>query len=170
VSAVFLVSDARRAGAHDLEGYFSTRALIAAVVAGALAVAGLVLLHSDAKYVFDGLTGDGLPLVIVSLLCGIAVLVLLHRGARRGARPLAIGAVAAVIFGWGVAQNPYLLPKTLTIADAAAPTATLTGVLIVFGAAVVLVLPSIALLFTLAQRDLVGETSKPSPPSSPPPG
>jgi cytochrome d ubiquinol oxidase subunit II len=170
LSAVFLVSDARRAGSHDLERYFSTRALIAAVVTGALATAGLVLLHSDAKYVFDGLTGDGLPLVIVSLLCGIAVLVLLHRGARRGARPLAIGAVAAMIAGWGVAQNPYLLPQKLTIADAAAPSATLTGELIVFGAAVVLVLPSIALLFTLAQRDLVGETSKPSPPPSPPPG
>jgi cytochrome d ubiquinol oxidase subunit II len=169
LSAVFLVSDARRAGADDLERYFSTRALIAAVVAGVLAVVGLVLLHSDAKYVYDGLTGDGLPLVIVSLLCGIAVLVLLRRGARRGARPLAIGAVAAVIAGWGVAQNPYLLPKTLTIDDAAAPSATLTGVLIVFGAAVVLVLPSIALLFTLAQRDLVGETSRPSPPSSPRP-
>jgi cytochrome d ubiquinol oxidase subunit II len=169
VSAVFLVSDARRAGAPDLERYFSTRALIAAVVTGALAAAGLVLLHSDAKYVYDGLTGDGLPLVIASVLCGLAVLVLLHRGARRGARPLAIGAVAAVIAGWGVAQNPYLLPKTLTIADAAAPSATLTGVLIVFGVAVVLVLPSIALLFTLVQRDLVGETSRPSPHSSPRP-
>jgi cytochrome d ubiquinol oxidase subunit II len=162
MSAVFLVSDARRADAPDLERYFTARALIAAVVTGALAAAGLVLLHSDAKYVYDGLTGDGLPLVIISLVCGLAVLVLLRRGARRGARPLAIGAVAAVIAGWGVAQNPYLLPQKLTIADAAAPSATLTGVLIVFGVAVVLVLPSIALLFTLAQRDLVAETSRPS--------
>ena len=118
LSAVFLVSDARRAGAPALERYFSTRALIAAVVTGGLAAAGLVLLHSDARYLFDGLTGDGLPLVILSLLCGLAVLVLLRRGARRGARPLAVGAVAAVIWGWGVAQHPYLLPQTLTIADA----------------------------------------------------
>ena len=70
LSAVFLVSDARRAGAPDLERYFSTRALVAALVAGALAAAGLVTLHSDARFVFDGLTGDALPLVIVSLLCG----------------------------------------------------------------------------------------------------
>ena len=33
--------------------------------------AGLVVLHRDARYIFDGLTSDGLPLVIVSLLCGI---------------------------------------------------------------------------------------------------
>jgi cytochrome bd ubiquinol oxidase subunit II len=164
LSAVFLVSDARRAGAPDLERYFGARALIAAVVTGALAAVGLVLLHSDARFVFDGLTGDGLPLVVLSLACGIAVLVLLRRGARRGARPLAVGAVAAVIWGWGVAQHPYLLPKTLTIAEAAAPSATLTGVLIVFAVAVVLVLPSIGLLFTLVQRNLVEETSKPSVP------
>ena len=37
LAAVFLVSDARRAGAADLERYFATRALAAAVVAGALA-------------------------------------------------------------------------------------------------------------------------------------
>jgi cytochrome d ubiquinol oxidase subunit II len=122
-----------------------------------------VLLHSDARYIFDGLTGDGLPLVILSLLCGLAVLVLLRRGARRGARPLAVGAVAAVIWGWGVAQHPYLLPQKLTIADAAAPTATLTSVLIVFGIAVALVLPSIGLLYTLVQRNLVQESTMPTP-------
>ncbi len=164
LSAVFLVSDARRAGAPDLERYFTTRALIAAVTTGVLAAAGLVALHADARYVFDGLTGDGLPLVILSLVCGTGVLVLLRRGARRGARPLAVGAVAAVIWGWGVAQHPYLLPQKLTIADAAAPSATLTGVLIVFGVAVVLVLPALGLLFTLVQRNLVEETSQPAAP------
>jgi cytochrome bd ubiquinol oxidase subunit II len=163
LSAVFLVSDARRADAPDLERYFGVRALGAAVVAGALAALGLVALHAHARFVYDGLTGDGLPLVLLSAVCGLAVLVLLRRGARRGARALAVGAVAAVVWGWAVAQHPYLLPQKLTIADAAAPSATLTSVLIVFGAAVLLVLPSIGLLYTLVQRDLVQETSKPSP-------
>ena len=54
-----------------------------------------------------------------------------------------------MIAGWGVAQNPYLLPQKLTVTQAAAPSATLTTVLIIFGVAVVLVLPSIGLLFTL---------------------
>ena len=161
LAAVFLVSDARRAGTPDLVRYFSVRALAAATVTGALALAGLVALHSRARYLYDGLTSDGLPLVILSLLCGAAVLVLLHRGAVRGPRPLAVGAVAAVIWGWGIAQHPYLLPTTLTIDDAAAPSATLTSVLIVFGIAVVLVLPSIGLLFALAQRNLVAESDSP---------
>ncbi len=162
LSAVFLVSDAHRAGAHDLERYFATRALASAIATGAVAAVSLVILHRDAEFVFHGLTHDGLPLVILSVVCGGAVLALLHRGSRRGTRVLAVGAVAAVIWGWGIAQHPYLLPQTLTIADAAAPSSTLTAVLIVFVIAVVVVLPSLALLFTLVQRSVVEETSKPS--------
>src|SRR4051794_15749506 len=56
LSAVFLVSDTRRTHTPDLERYFRARALAAALVAGALAAVGLVLLHSDAHYVYDGLT------------------------------------------------------------------------------------------------------------------
>jgi cytochrome bd ubiquinol oxidase subunit II len=163
LAAVFLVSDARRARAADLERYFAARALGAAVAAGVLAVAGIVALHADARFVYDGLTSSGLPLVILSAACGIGVLVLLRRGARRGARPLAVGAVASVVCGWGVAQHPYLLPQVLTIDDGAASSATLTSILIVFGVAIVLVIPSLALLYTLAQRDLIAEGDAPVP-------
>jgi cytochrome d ubiquinol oxidase subunit II len=163
ISAVFLVSDARGTGAPDLEHYFTRRAVAAAIAAGAVALAGIFVLHADARYLYDGLTHEGLPLVIISALCGLAVLVLLRRGAGRGTRPLAVGAVVAVIWGWGVAQHPYLLPQSLTIKAGAATSATLTAVLIVFGVAVLLVLPSLALLFRLAQSGLVEETERPRP-------
>jgi cytochrome bd ubiquinol oxidase subunit II len=163
LAAVFLVSDARRAGLPDLERYFAARALATAVAAGALAAAGIVALRADARFVYDGLTGDGLPLVVMSLLCGAAALVLLRRRAHRGVRPLAIGAVVAIVCGWGVAQHPYLLPEVLTIDAGAAPSATLTTLLIVFGIAVVLVVPSIGLLFTLVQRGLIEEGESPQP-------
>ena len=67
-------------------------------------------------------------------------------------RPLAAGAVIAVIWGWGVAQFPYLLPTTLRIDQAAAPDPTLDVIFVVFAIAAVLVLPSLALLYTLTQR------------------
>ena len=63
--------------------------------------------------------------------------------------------MVAVIWGWGVAQFPYLLPTSLRIDQAAAPDPTLTIVFIVFAVAAVLVLPSLALLYTLSQRDLL---------------
>ena len=155
LAAVFLVGDARRGDDEEMESYFERRALGAAVVAGAFALAGLFALHSEARYVFDRLTAEGLPLVIGSLLCGTALLVVLRRGGRRPLRPLAAGAVIAVVWGWGVAQFPYLLPTSLRIDQAAAPDPTLVIVFVVFAVAAVLVLPSLALLYTLAQKDML---------------
>ena len=157
LAAVFLVSDARRAGDAEMERYFARRALGAAVAAGVAVVAGIFALRADARFVFDGLTGEGLPLVILSGACGLAVLAMLVRGERRGLRPLAALAVVAVIWGWGVAQYPYLLPTSLEISEAAAPGPTLDVVLIVFAVAAVVVLPALGLLYSLSQRDLVGE-------------
>jgi cytochrome bd ubiquinol oxidase subunit II len=155
LSAVFLVGDARRAEEAEMERYFVRRALAAGAVAGVLAVVGLIELHAEARYVFDRLVDEGLPLVILSVICGLGLLAVLLRGGRRPIRPLAAGAVVAVIWGWGVAQFPYLLPTSLRIDQAAAPDPTLTVVFIVFGIAAVLVLPSLFLLYTLSQRDLL---------------
>ena len=154
-AAVFLVSDSRRAGDADLERYFTVRALGAAVGAGAIALAGIFVVRADARYIYDGLVGEALPLVIVSAACGLGVLALLHRRALRGARVLGVGAVAAMIWAWGVAQYPYLLPEKLTVSDGAADHETLVEVLIVFGAAVVLVLPALGLLYVLSQRSML---------------
>jgi cytochrome bd ubiquinol oxidase subunit II len=155
LAAIFLVGDARRAGEAEMESYFVRRGLAAAAVAGLAAAAGLIELHAEARYVFDRLVDQGLPLVIVSAICGTGLLVVLGRGARRPLRPLAAGAVVAVIWGWGVAQFPYLLPTSLEIGEAAAPDPTLNLILVVFGVAAILVLPSLGLLYALSQRDLL---------------
>ena len=157
LAAVFLISDSRRSGDPELEGYFAARALAAALAAGALAVAGIFVFRADARYIFDGLVGEALPLAILSGACGIAVLVLLRRGAQRFARVLAVGAVAAMVWAWGVAQYPYLLPEKLTISAGAADYETLVEVLIVFGAAVLLVIPSLGFLYVLSQRSMLEE-------------
>jgi cytochrome d ubiquinol oxidase subunit II len=155
LSAVFLVGDSRRAEDHEMELYFEKRALAAGVVAGIFAVVGLIALHSEGHYVYDRLVHEGLPLVIVSALCGIGMMAVLLRGGRLLLRPLAAGAVIAVIWGWFVAQFPYLLPTSLTISQGAAPDATLTAIFIVFGIACVVVLPALVALFVLAQNDML---------------
>jgi len=136
----------------------------ASLLTGALAVAGLLVYRADARYIYDGLTGDALPLVILSAVCGLGVLVILWRGQRRGTRPLAVGAVVAVIWGWGVAQHPYLLPQSLTISDGAGTGTTMDAILIVFVVAVLIVIPALAFLYTLAQRSMLeGEAQAPGP-------
>jgi cytochrome d ubiquinol oxidase subunit II len=157
LAAVFLVADSGGARDTEMERYFARRALGAGLVAGALAVVGLILLHSEAHYAYDRLTAEGLPLVVLSAICGLGALALLATGRRRGLRPLAIGAVVAVIWGWGVAQFPYLLPTSLKISQSAAPGPTLDSVLIVFCVAAVVVLPSLGLLYWLSQRELLDE-------------
>ncbi len=163
LAAVFLIGDAGRRRDDEMQRYFARRALAAAALAGVAAVFGLVELHAETRYVFDRLIDQGLPLVILSALCGLGVLAILLAMARRpGAppwplRPLAAGAVIAVIWGWGVAQFPYLLPTSLKISEAAAPTDTLTSVIIVFLFAGIIVLPALGLLYWLSQKELLSE-------------
>jgi cytochrome bd ubiquinol oxidase subunit II len=163
LAAVFLVSDARRAGDQDLVGYFSARATAAAIATGAIALAGIFVLRADARYLYDGLTSNALPLVIVSALSGLGVLIGLRRRARRGLRALAIIAVVAIVWGWGVAQFPYLLPETLTISAGAGTSQTLAMVLGVFVVAVLLVIPSLGFLYTLSLRNMLGSEDPPGP-------
>jgi cytochrome bd ubiquinol oxidase subunit II len=152
-AAIFLVRDSGAAGDDDLRDYFAHRALIAAVIAGAAAVVGVIALHSDGRYVYDGLTSwPGIALVIVSAVCGLVALGLLITGRSRGLRVAAVGAGTAVIWGYFAAAFPYILPTSLTISGAAGASATLTAVIVVFGAAAVTVIPSLALLYTLSQR------------------
>jgi cytochrome d ubiquinol oxidase subunit II len=152
LAAAYLAADANRQGDADLERPFRRRALAAGVVSGVLALAGLVVVRLDAPPLFLGLTsGLALLAVICSALAGIATLVLvgLHRfGPARYTAPVA---VAAVIAGWASAQRPVLLPG-LTIAEAAAPTATLVAVTVAVLAGAVVLLPSLALLFRLVLR------------------
>jgi len=80
LAAIFLVGDSRRAGDRAMELYFEKRALIAGAVAGIFAVVGLIALHSEGHYVYHRLLHQGLPIVIVSAVCGLAALAALLLG------------------------------------------------------------------------------------------
>jgi cytochrome bd ubiquinol oxidase subunit II len=178
LAAVYLAADSEQDGQHGLRRYFTWRALAAGVVTGALAGVTMAELHSSAPAVFTELTtGRGLPLVVISVLAGLAVLITLVLGIVRLARPLAVLAVAAVVWGWAISQYPFLLPPWLTIAAAAVPTAAQVAELVVVGIIVVLVIPSFALLFRLAQSGRLAEAEEhhhhhppPPPPTTPPAG
>jgi cytochrome d ubiquinol oxidase subunit II len=157
LAAVYLVWDARRLGDSEMAEYFRRRGVLAAVAVAVIAAVGVFVLRADAPYVFDGLTSRALPLVILSAVCGATALVLLIRDAARGARVLAVIAVASVVFAWGVAQWPYLLPESLTVSAAASPSGTLSAVLAVVGIAALVVFPGFVLLYVLDQKGLLPE-------------
>jgi cytochrome d ubiquinol oxidase subunit II len=152
LAAVFLVADARRRSQPQLVAYFLHRATLAALAAGALAVAGIGVLRMDAPILADELARRGWPLVLASVVLGTAALVLLRRNAPRGTRVLAVAAVVSVVWGWGVAQYPDILPGSLSLADAAAPAGSLGALFVVFVVAALVIAPSLALLYYLDQR------------------
>ena len=153
MSAVFLAGDAERAGLDDLVAAFRRRALASGVVAGALAIAGLFVVRSDAEALYGGLTsGAGLVLVLLSALAGVVTLLLLWNARYQLARFTSAAAVGAIVAGWAVAQRPDFLPGELTFEEAAAGDATLTALLVVAAIALAVVGPSLYLLFRLVLR------------------
>jgi cytochrome bd ubiquinol oxidase subunit II len=157
VSAVFLVLEARQRGHEELRRYFSLRATAAGVLTGVLAGGTFTELSASAPRLFAGLTGRALPLVAISIAAGIGVLGMLWRRWHHAVflRLAAAIAVAAVVWGWGLAQYPYLLPTSLPLAAGSAPTATLVAEFVVAGVAVLLVAPGFALLYLLQQRRML---------------
>ncbi|WP_030154208.1 cytochrome d ubiquinol oxidase subunit II [Streptomyces sp. NRRL S-244] len=148
LGAVFLTADAARFDAPDLVGYFRIRALGGLVAVALLAVGVLLVTHGDAPYVWHGLThGAGLALVIVSAVFFAATGLLVLRGQTHWARFSAVGIVAAAVFAWGLAQRPYLIPTSLTVADAAGDSQTLVWLSVVSLVAVLLVAPAVFFLY-----------------------
>jgi cytochrome bd ubiquinol oxidase subunit II len=156
MAAVFLSGDAERDGHRDLAERFRLRALAAGSAAGAVAIAGLVVLRLDAHRLFTRLTqGIGLPALVVSLLAGVATLALIWRRRYEPARYSAALAVAATIAGWAFAQQPLFL-SDLTVRQAAAGHDTQVAVVVAVLAGAVILFPSLALLFRLTLAGRLG--------------
>ncbi|MDQ3932876.1 MAG: cytochrome d ubiquinol oxidase subunit II [Actinomycetota bacterium] len=152
LAAVYLTRDAERSGDLHLTAAFRSRALGSGIVAGGISLAGIAILAADAPRLFHGLTGRALPLIVTSALAGVASLLLLWYRRFIVARMTAALAVAAVLWGWAVAQYPAMLVGHLTILEAAAPPPTLTALAWTLVAGAVILLPSLLLLFGLFQR------------------
>jgi len=148
-AAIYLAADARREGLDDLAETFRKRALISGALVGTIAICGPLVLHEDARPLYDGLSsGAGLVAGLVSGIAGVATLALVYRGRFEPARASAALAVAAIVAGWGLAQEPSFLPG-LTVQEAAAGDATLVAIAVSVGFGLLILLPSLALLFRL---------------------
>jgi cytochrome d ubiquinol oxidase subunit II len=152
LAAVYLSADAVRLGQAELERSFRTRALIAGVAAGATALGGLLVLRLDAGGLYHRLVaGPGLVALLVSVVAGICAVALVWRSRFELARYAASLAVAAIIAGWALAQQPRFLPG-LTVEQAAAPHDTIVLVVVAVIAGGLILFPSLGLLFALLLR------------------
>jgi cytochrome bd ubiquinol oxidase subunit II len=164
LAAVFLGADARRAGREELVRAFRARALGSGVVAGALALAGLAVVNSDAPDLYDGLvSGAGLVCVLGSAVFGLVTLWLEWRERFELARYTAAAAVAAIVAGWALAQEPYLLPPELTVEEAAASDEALLALVVAATIGMALLVPALVWLFRLALSGKLAYEEEPRP-------
>jgi cytochrome bd ubiquinol oxidase subunit II len=167
LASVYLAADARRLGERALERDFRVRALASGVVAGAVALAGLLVVRDDAPQLWHGLThGAGAAMVGLSATAGLTTLGLVRRDRFGPARASAALAVAAVVAGWAIAQQPLFLPG-LTIEQAAAGRSTLLAVVIGTAIGAVVLLPSLVLLFRLFLRGVLDAGGAEAPATAP---
>ena len=151
--ASFLVGDARRYGFDDLVAYFRRRAILAGFVLitiGTLAL-GAIGLEAPAL-LWSMLAGMGLPFVLATMILTPLVMLLLWRRRYVWYRVLTVTGIGSMVFAWGFAQSPYLLPGQLTISQAAAPHSTQLLLLAVAAVLVLVIGPAMALLYYLDQR------------------
>jgi cytochrome bd ubiquinol oxidase subunit II len=148
LAAVYLAADAVRVGSPPMARLFRRRALATGVASGPLALAGVLVVR---HYGLDLTRPLALAMVSVSAVAGLATLALCWRSRFGLARLSAALAVAAVVAGWAAAQAPRMLPG-MTVAQAAAGRATLVGLTIAVACGAVILIPALALLFTLYLR------------------
>jgi cytochrome d ubiquinol oxidase subunit II len=153
LAGTFLTADAARAGRAPLAEQLRRRTVAVGGVTGALVFTALVPITRDAPTLSAGLTGRAAPLIVLSALAGTVALVLLLRRRPGPARFAAVGAVGAVLAGWGTAQYPWMLVDETTIDAAAGAPATLRALLVAVALAGIIVVPALVYLFRLTQSE-----------------
>jgi len=142
LAASYLTIEAE--GDQELQDDFRRRALGAAGVSAATALAALAL-GAPQGGVMARLVGVGWspPLLVASAVAGLTSVVALVRRRYRLARFAAGSWVTLILWGWALAQFPLIIPPSLTIGDAAAPRPTLRDTLAVLAAGAVVLIPSL---------------------------
>jgi cytochrome d ubiquinol oxidase subunit II len=152
LAAIFLAVEMTRAGEAQLAASFGRRGLWATTAAGVLALVALAVASGAAPRLFHDLTGRALPEVLAAIVAGSAAVGTLWRRRYRPARA-AIGlTAAAMVWGWGIAQYPRLVGPQLTVDNAAATSPELTAIAIALGAGLLILAPSLWLLYVAFRR------------------
>ncbi|MEW6129288.1 MAG: cytochrome d ubiquinol oxidase subunit II [Acidobacteriota bacterium] len=146
----------------QLKEDFRKRALIAAVVVGLLALTVFLLSESGAPLIRRGLSQSRWtwPLQITTGLMATGAILALWFYKFQLARFCAAAQITLILWGWGLAQYPYLIEPDITIQNAAAPDVTLRLVLIALLAGLVLLLPSFYYLFRVFKNVSATDTTE----------
>lgn len=148
-SAVLLTGEAARARRQPLLERWRLRSLLMGIVVGTMAVAGLFVVRAYAPHLWQGLLGYAAPVVGLSMLGGFLSLIAMWRRQYLLAAAGVFFAEIAVVLAWGISQYPYLIPTSMTIADAAAPANVLIAMIVCALGGMALLTPALIYLFVI---------------------
>jgi cytochrome d ubiquinol oxidase subunit II len=151
LAAVYLAVDAREAAVRE---DFRLRALACGLAVGVIAAAVLVAAARHAPALLHGLVGSGWSMALhaATAVAALAALAALWSRRYRLARLCAAAQVSLILWGWALAQQPYLVRPDLTLGNAAAPPVTLRLLLGVLAAGAVVTFPAFYYLFRVFGR------------------
>jgi len=149
LAAVFLTREASLERESELVELWRRRAIGVGLAMGVLAVVGLMVMVVDAPPLWAGFRARAWPLFGSSVATGLGSLAALVWRRYHIAVVGAASTVAAVVWGWLVAQYPLLVPPTISLESARAPDNVLWAFLIAIAAGTALLAPSLGLLFYL---------------------
>jgi cytochrome d ubiquinol oxidase subunit II len=152
LAAVYLTVEARD---EQLREDFRRRALVSAVIVGALALVVFLLSSSGAPEIRRDLSESWWtwPLQIATAISAIGAIWFLWTRKFKLARFCAAAQLTLILWGWGAAMFPYLVVPGLTIQNAAAPAVTLWLTLWALVAGSLLLFPSFYYLFRVFKSD-----------------
>src|SRR6266700_4212110 len=104
IAAIYLTVEATSRGDTELAEAFRKRGLIAGALTAALGLLGLLLAPSEASFLWNGMLDHAIPLVIATVLIGLAAAAALWFKRYGWARILIVAVAAYSLFTWAVSQ------------------------------------------------------------------
>jgi cytochrome d ubiquinol oxidase subunit II len=140
LAAVYLSVEAQ----DQLREDFRRRALIAGAAVAVMAFIVFVLSEEGAPGIWDRLAGSwwSWPLQLATAIAAAGAWYGIWIRRFELARGCAVLQVSFIVWGWALSQYPYMVPPSLTVANAAAPPHTLQLLIGAVGAGALLLLPS----------------------------
>ena len=118
LAAVYLLVEAREA---EMRVLFARRAMVSCVAVVLAAAIALWQARTGAPEIYAGLrhTAVGLLAILVVFVLHLSALFALWKGKAGAARWRAIAGAVVMLWGWALAQFPFLVEPHITIGDAA---------------------------------------------------
>jgi len=147
ISAIYLTVEASSRGETELAEAFRRRGLVAGALTAVFGLLGLILSPSETTSLWNGMLEKAIPVVIITMLVGLATAAALWFRRYVWARVLVVLLTAGLLLSWGMSQYPYIIPPDVTDANASSPLETQQFLLVGIIIALIIVIPSLWYLF-----------------------